>query len=282
MGWWSRIFRPERTKLDLDAEIKAHLALAAADRRDRGADPDTARREAEREFGNTALVKDVVRRMWGWVWLDSLQQDITSALRQLRRTPRFSITVIATLAFGIGAATAMFTVVDQVLLRPLPFAHPERLVTVDEAGIHGKPGLNRGAAYLDVRAWQQQSKTLDQIAYYVVGSKGNFLDGNAGAQEVYLSSVSPNFFPILGVQPRLGHAFDQDVDQFSDGKNANTIVLSDAAWRQMYGSDPGILGKDVLLNGQPYSVVGVMPSGIFIRRPARLESSLDSGPARGC
>ena len=146
MGLWSRIFRPERAKSDLAAEIEAHLALAAADKRDRGADPETARREAEREFGNAALVKDVVRRMWGWVWLDSLQQDLTSALRQLRRTPRFSMTVVATLALGIGAATAMFTVVDQVLFRPLPFAHPERLVTIEEADIHGKTGpLSRGA-----------------------------------------------------------------------------------------------------------------------------------------
>jgi predicted permease len=262
MGLWSRIFRPERAKSDLDAEIEAHLALAAADKRDRGADPETARREAEIEFGNRALVKDVVRRMWGWVWLDSLQQDLMSALRQLRRTPRFSMTVIATLAFGIGAATAMFTVVDQNLLRPLPFAHPERLVTIDEAGTHGKPEFNRGAAYLDVKAWQEQNKTFDEMAYYSdVGSKGNFLDGTTGPMDVHLTSVSPNFFSTLGVQPRLGHAFDQDVDPFSDGKNANTIVLGDAAWRQMYGSDPGILGKDVLLNGQPYVVVGVMPRG---------------------
>jgi predicted permease len=261
MGWWSRIFRPERAKSDLAAEIEAHLALAAADKRDQGADPETARREAEREFGNAALVKDAVRRMWGWVWLDTLQQDLTSALRQLRRSPRFSITVIATLAFGIGAATAMFTVVDQVLLRPLPFAHPERLVTIDEAGVHGRPGLNRGVAYLDLRAWQQQNKTFDQIAYYVEGSKGNFLEGKTGSLEVYLASVSPNFFPTVDVRPQMGHGFDEDVDPFANGKNANTIVLSDAAWRQMYGSDPGILGKSVPLDGQPYTVVGVMPRG---------------------
>jgi predicted permease len=257
MGLWSRIFRLERAKSDLAAEIEAHLALAAADKRDRGADRETARREAEREFGNAALVKEVTRRMWGWVWVDSFEQDLTSALRQLRRTPRFSITVVATLALGIGAATAMFTVVDQVLLKPLPYAQPERLVTIDEAGIHGKPSLDRGAAYLDVRRWQEQNKTFDEIAYYSPGSKQNFLDG----QQVYLTGVSPNFFSMLGVQPRLGHAFDEDVDPFTDGKNANRIVLSDAAWKQMYGSDPGILGKDVVLNGQPYIVVGIMPRG---------------------
>src|ERR1700751_1854765 len=133
MSFWKRILRPERAKSDLEEEIEAHLSLAAADKRDRGATAEAARREAERDFGNQALVKDVVRRMWGWIWLESLQRDTMRALRQLRRSPGFSITVIATLAFGIGAATAMFTVVDHVLLKPLPYDHPERLVTVEEA-----------------------------------------------------------------------------------------------------------------------------------------------------
>ena len=116
MSFWSRIFRPEQAKRDLDAEIESHLALAAADKRDRGVIAEAARREAEREFGNAALVKDVVRSIWGWVWLESVLQDIKQALRQLRRSPEFSATVIATLVFGIAAATAMFAVVDQVLL----------------------------------------------------------------------------------------------------------------------------------------------------------------------
>jgi predicted permease len=261
MPLWSRIFRPERAKSELDAEIESHLALAAADKCGRDTAPEAARRAAEREFGNPALVKDVVRRMWGWVWLESLQQDIKCALRQLRRSRGFSTAVIATLAFGIAAATAMFTVVDQVLLRPLPYPRPDRLVTVDEAGIHGKPDLNHGAAYLDLRAWQQQNKTFEQIAYYVVGARGNFLEGSGGSVEVYLTSVSPNFFRTLGVRPRVGHGFDEDVEPFTDGKNANTIVLSDVAWQQMYGGDTTILGKDVLLNGQEYAVVGVMPRG---------------------
>jgi predicted permease len=261
MPLWSRIFRPERAKSELDAEIESHLALAAADKCGRDTAPEAARRAAEREFGNAALVKDVVRRMWGWVWLESLQQDIKCALRQLRRSRGFSTAVIATLAFGIAAATAMFTVVDQVLLRPLPYPRPDRLVTVDEAGIHGKPDLNHGAAYLDLRAWQQQNKTFEQMAYYVGGARGNFLESSGGSVEVYLTSVSPNFFGTLGVRPRLGHGFDDDVEPFSDGKNANTIVLSDVAWQQMYGGDTTILGKDVLLNGQEYAVVGVMPRG---------------------
>jgi hypothetical protein len=107
MPLWSSIFRPERVKSDLDAEIASHLALAAADKRDRGLTPEAARQAAEREFGNAALVKDVVRRIWGWIWLESLHQDIKYALRQLRRSRGFSAVVIATLAFGIGAATAI-------------------------------------------------------------------------------------------------------------------------------------------------------------------------------
>ncbi len=261
MKFWSRILRPERAKADLDAEIQSHLALAAADKRDRGATAEAAQQEAERDFGNQALVKDVARQMWGWVWLESLRRDTMYALRQLRRSRGFSLTVIATLALGISAATAMFTVVDRVLLRPLPYLRPERLVTIDESGLHGKPGLNRGAAYLDLRAWQQQNKTFEQMAYYATAGRGNFLEGAGGSVEVNLNRVSPNLFSTLGVRPRFGYGFREDVDPFTDGKNINTIVLNDVVWREMYGGDPAILGKSILLNGQGYAVAGVMPKG---------------------
>ena len=266
MGFWSRIFRPERAKSDLDEEIESHLALAAADKRERGANAETARQEAEREFGNQALVKDVVRRMWGWVWWESLYRDATYALRQLGRAPGFSVTVIATLAFGIGAATAMFAVVDHVLLKPPPYPHPERLVTVEEASLRGARDIVAdGAPYLDLRAWQERNTSFEQIAYYLVGGPGagrfNYLEGNAGSAPVHLTDVSPNFFRTLGVLPGLGHGFEEDVEPFTGGENANTLILSDAAWQQMYGGDPSIVGKRVLLNGKGYTVVGVMPRG---------------------
>jgi predicted permease len=266
MGFWSRIFRPERAKTDLDDEIKSHLALAASDKRERGANAEAARQQAEFEFGNQALVKDVVREMWGGGWLESLERDAMYALLQLRRSPGFSITVIATLAFGIGAATAMFAVVDHVLLRPLPYPHPERLVTVEEASIHGARDIvAHGAPYLDLRNWQEQNKSFEQIAFYRAGGASagrfNFLEGNGGSAAVHLTNVSPNFFRTLGVLPGLGHGFEEDVDPFNDGKNANTLILSDAAWQQVYAGDPGILGKRVLLNGKGYVVVGVMPRG---------------------
>jgi predicted permease len=160
----------------------------------------------------------------------------------------------------------MFAVVDHVLLRPLPYPHPERLVTVHETSAHGpRDMVAHGVTYLDLRAWQERSTTLEQIAYYMTaGASGggfNFIEGNGGSGEIHLAGVSPNFFHTLGVLPRLGHGFHEDVDPFNDGKNANTLVLSDSAWRQMYGGDPAILGKKVLLNGKGYAVVGVMPRG---------------------
>ncbi|HTZ58527.1 MAG TPA: ABC transporter permease [Acidobacteriaceae bacterium] len=266
MRIWSRFLRPERAKADLDAEIESHLALAAAAKQDCGTPADEARRAAEREFGNQALVKDVVRRMWGWVWLESLQRDVVYALRQLRRSRGFSITVIATLAFGISAATGMFTVVDHVLLRPLPFPHPERLVIIREASLHGPRDITgHGAIYLDLQAWRERNSTFEQIAYYSENGPGggrfNFLEGKGGSVSVRLAAVSPNFFSTLSVLPGLGHGFEPNPDPQSDGKNTNTLVLSDSAWRQIYGNDPEILGKKVLLNGKSYAVVGVMPRG---------------------
>ncbi len=193
--------------------------------------------------------------------MKALQQDIRCAFRQLRRSAGFSLAVIATLAFGLGAATAMFTVVDQVLLRPLLYPHPEQLVTLDEAYAHGQAGFNRGVAYLDLRAWQEQNKTFQQIAYYAGGAGGNFLEGAGGSLQVDLSRVSPNFFPTLGVRPALGHGFEEVADPFTDGKNVNSIMLSDAARQQMYGADPAVVGKSLLLNGKRYMVAGVMPRG---------------------
>ena len=106
--------------------------------------------------------------------MGSLLQDVRYGFRQLAKSPAFTAVVVLSLALGIGAATAMFAVVDRVLLRPLPYQHPERLVNVDEAALQGKSDLNRGAAYIDLKAWQQQNKTFDQIAYYTTAGRGNF------------------------------------------------------------------------------------------------------------
>jgi hypothetical protein len=135
MSFFSRLFA--KRKAELDEEIQTHLQMDIQNRKDRGESPEHARAEAMREFGNIALIEDVTRETWGWVWLERLGQDLKYALRQLRRSPVFTITVIATLTLGLGATAAMFTVVDHVLLRPLPYEGSRQLVTISEAGKKG-------------------------------------------------------------------------------------------------------------------------------------------------
>jgi hypothetical protein len=137
MSFLSRRFA--NRKAELDEEIQAHLQMDIQNRKDRGESSEHARTAAIREFGNIALIEDVTHETWGWVRLERLGQDLKYAFRQLRRSPVFTATVIATLTLGLGATAAMFTVVDHVLLRPLPYQSSHQLVTINEAGKKGEP-----------------------------------------------------------------------------------------------------------------------------------------------
>jgi predicted permease len=183
------------------------------------------------------------------------------ALRGLRRSPGFSITVIATLAVGVSAACAMFTVVDRVLLRPVPFGEADRLVEIGETP-KGESAFYP-SPFLDIHRWQDRNRTLREIAFF--GSNNSrvwFLGGNGDAMHVSSASVSANLLPMLGVHPVLGRGF---VVGDSGGSVAPTdvhsILLSDAAWRTRYGADEAIVGKTVELNGERDTVIGVMPRG---------------------
>jgi predicted permease len=256
MGW----FRHRDRNQELDAEIAAHLALAAADKRERGSGGEAARQEAQREFGNMALVKDVTAQAWGWVWVERLLQDLKYALRQLRKSPGFAAAVIGTLALGIAATAAMFTVVDHVLLQPLPYQHAGRLVSMDEGNIEGGEG---GTPYLDLAAWREQLHSFDSIAYSSYVNGRSFLQGKDAATEVRFMLVSGNLFPTLGVAPALGAGFPNHPESFAKRADDNDVVLNDTAWRMIFGADRTILGKTVRINDRPYTVVGVMPRGFF-------------------
>ncbi len=262
MSLLSRLFADR--KGELEEEIQAHLRMAAEDRRERGDSAEEARTAALREFGNIPLVEDVTREMWGWVWLERLVEDLKYALRQLRKSPGFTFAVIGTLALGLGATAAMFTVVDRVLLRPLPYEDPGRLVEIQEAGKGG--AIPYGAPALDIEQWQERSRTLEGTAYYTpnidLGHR-SFLEGTTGAAtQVNAPNISANLFEILGVHPAMGRAFEARRDNGSaQPGDARSIILSDAVWRTLYGGDAKILGKTVKLNGESCTVVGVMPRG---------------------
>jgi len=250
-------------KKDIAEELESHLRLATAELVERGMDPEEPRASAMREFGNVPLVEDIATEMWGWLWVDRLLQDLRYALRQMRRSPGFTATVIGTLALGIGAAAAMFTVVDHVLLRPLPYRDAGRLVAIQEHATNDP--RTSGAPWLDIQQWTLRSHSFSQIALFDGMPGRNFLEeSNGGGMQISAVTVSPNLFATLGVTPSMGRDFLSVPMGSEVSKNADTVILSDAAWKAAYGGDPGILGRNIKINSKSYLVVGVMPPGIEI------------------
>lgn len=251
MRWW-------RKQNELDAEIEAHIRMAVAERVARGEDESAARHEVERELGNAALVKDIAREAWGWVWLERVLQDVRYALRQLRKSPVFALTVIATLALGIAAPAAMFTVVDRVMLRPLPYKDAGRLMEID---LRKRDGRSSDPVALDLQEWRRWSHSFEEIGFYDWATGRNFLEGKTGTEQVNSYRVSTNLFETLGVAPELGRDFRSAADGFAKSADATSVILSDSAWREMFGAAPEIVGETVKVSGVPYTVIGVMPRG---------------------
>ena len=256
MSFFPRPFRGR--KADLDEEIRTHLQMDIQDRKDRGEFSDQARKAALREFGNIALIEDLTRESWGWVRLERLVQDLRYALRQLRKSFVFTATIVATLTLGVGATAAMFTVVDHVMLRQLPYKDSRQLVVIKESGRKGAVQL--GVPFLDIQQWIQRSRSLKEVGFYST-EHISFLNGNAGSMRVASAQVSANLFAVLGVHPALGHGFEGKGDGFAFAADSHNLILSDPVWRTSYGSDPTIFGKVVKMNGESYIVTGVMPRG---------------------
>lgn len=251
-----------KRKDELDEELQAHLRMAVADRMARGEPEAEARRNAMREMGNIPLIEDVTRAMWGGVLLERVVQDAKYALRQLHRAPGFVVSVVVTLALGLGATVAMYTVVDRVLLRPLPYRNARSLVNIRETSKTGEPGW--GSAFLDIAEWQARSHTLSTIAFYAgPGDNGHmdFLEEHDGSMAVANAAVSANLFPTLGVSPAMGRTFLEGRNGAAREEDAHTLLLSDTVWRSAFGADLHIVGKNVTISGQQYTVIGVMPRG---------------------
>ncbi|MEO8736084.1 MAG: ABC transporter permease [Edaphobacter sp.] len=248
----------EKRKAELDEEIQAHIRMDVQSRMARGESKKQAYAAAMREFGNVPLVKDVTHGFWRWGGMERLGQDLRYTLRSLRRSPGFAITVIVTLAVGIGSTCAMFTVVDHVLLRSLPYQNANRLVDVREAGKKGV--VSFGSPFPDIQQWRERSRSLQEIAFYDANKHVSFLEGNTGAMQVSAPKISAGLFRTLGVHPAMGRDFDERQDTGSaKPEEARMLVLSDAVWRDIYGGDNAIIGKTVKLNGESYTVSGVMP-----------------------
>ncbi|MBV9155963.1 MAG: ABC transporter permease [Acidobacteriaceae bacterium] len=237
---------------DLAEEIRAHLAMEEAENIAAGMDREEARHQARRRFGNVTLAKERSRDMWKWTTLEALWMDIGYALRQLRRNPGFAAIAVLTLALGVGANTAIFSAVNAVLLRPLPFADPERLVDAQET--EEAPGTYpvNPADYLD---WQAQNRTLEATSVY---SWTNFasLAGPGEPASAAVTQVQANFFRTLGIAPAVGRSFAKGEDVA--GRN-HVALLSYAFCSRNFGAATGTVGKTVELNAERYTIVGIMP-----------------------
>jgi hypothetical protein len=250
---------------DVDEEIATHIAMATADRIARVTDPEEARRAALREFGNPLLVRETTRRMWAGEWLEHILQDLRYAWRQMRRSPAFTLTVIATLALGLGATLAMVAVVESVLLQVLPYRDAHHLVTIYESG---RRGDQPQVPWLDIEQWRSNSHSFESIGFYRAANGRSFLEGDSGAQQVSHQLVSTNLFHVLGISPALGSGFASTPEGFANTGDQQTVILSDSVWRQYFGARQDVIGHAVKISGKPYTVVGVMPRGFALPLPA--------------
>jgi putative ABC transport system permease protein len=255
MTWFQQLFTRHKIYSDLSEEIQQHLDEKTEALMAEGMSREDAQRAAKREFGNVTRMQEQGREAWMWPMAESLWSDAKFAVRQLTKNPGFALTAILTLALGIGATTAIFSLVNTVLLRPLPFPEPAQLVWLSQQD-HSMPGeVPESLSYPDYFDWRAQNHTLSGMASYING--GVTLQSQGQAQRLDTQTVSSNFFQVLGISPMLGRDFRWD-----DEKPGNrTVMLSYSLWQSTFGAAKDIAGKSITLDDHTYTVAGVMPKG---------------------
>jgi predicted permease len=249
------MFRPKRKTSDFGAEIEAHIELEAERLREQGLSPEDARAAARRAFGNVTRAREQFYESGRWLWWDHFWQDFRYGSRMLRKNPTFTIVAVLTLALGVGANTAIFSIVNAVLLRPLPYRDPDRLVRI----FFNEPGLGlRDVPFSkpEMDDLQTRAGVLEDVTPIFEGSEN--LTGAKQPERLEAVNGSFSYFSMLGVTPQLGRLFGPQ--DFVPGF-ASTAVISDGLWRRGYGADPNIVGRTLLLDTDPFTIIGVLPRG---------------------
>jgi predicted permease len=260
------LFRRRRLERDLDDELGFHLAMRQEEQVRGGIAADNADVTARRQFGNVTLIKESTRDLWTFGWIERFVQDLRLAARTLRRSFGFSTLAVLTLAVGIGATTAIFSVVNGVILSPLSYPDSERLVRTTEyiAGsntIDGVPRRSLGLDALDILEWQRTTQTLAHLGAY--DRLTPLTMSHAGEPlRVAGSRVTPSLFTVLGIDAALGRTFTPDEE------HARTVVLSHRLWRTVFGADTAIVDRTVVFDAAAHTVIGVMPPGFEFPEPA--------------
>jgi macrolide transport system ATP-binding/permease protein len=252
----TRLWRRRSQRLDeIDDEIRIHLEMARRDREANGASSADARSASRRELGSVALVGELTREVWGRPALERLWQDVRYAVRMRRRSPGFALVAMLSLALGIGANTAAFSMADAALLRPLPVADPARVVAIDAE----TPQQTLGRlSFPDFEDIARRTRAFDGLVASRTMRLALARASDPVPQVRVGLMVSRGFFQTLGVQPALGRAFT-DEESTTPGRDA-VVILSDELWRTQFGADPRAIGTTIRLNGQPFTIVGVAPS----------------------
>jgi hypothetical protein len=247
------LFRRTRLEQELDTELQYHLDMLVDQNVKAGMSTAEARRAALRVFGPVAGIKDDVRDTWLSRFLETAAQDVRYGLRNLRRNPGFALVVMVTMALGIGANSAIFSVVNGVLLRPLPFKHGERIVVLRQ-GQGDTVANNMGFSPKDIEDYRRARSFSDVVEFHNMFFT---LLGRAEPERVSTGVVSANFFEVLGVSPMYGRSFVQ-ADE-AHGAPA-VLVLSYKYWQRSFGADPKVVGQVFRMNDRPHTVVGVLPA----------------------
>jgi putative ABC transport system permease protein len=249
---------------DLDREIRDHIEHETEDNIARGMSPDEARDAAVRKFGNVARVKEDVRGVWIPSWVDQIRQDTRDAVRYVRRNPAFSFAIVVTLALGIGLTTAIYSVVNAVLLRPLTYAHPDRVVSLATRGKDGGPEFMNS---IDFANWRSQATSLAHMIVYDQVDATIVVGGEASRMRIV--AASDGFWQVTGAQPVLG--------VLPSANETQVLVLTHRVFREVFHGDAGIIGRAVTIDGRQATIGAVLPEGF---QPQLVSFSFGPNPDR--
>jgi len=267
------MFGRKRKLDDFTAEIEAHLELEIERLREQGLNEEEARAAARRTFGNVTQARETFYESGRWVSWDHIWQDVRYSLRMLRKTPGFTVMAVVTLGLGIGANTAIFSVVDALLLKNLPYAHPERMGTLYMRTTG--PQASNERRNVDGEQWEMLRDDVPSLLCAVssMGTNGANLRAGSHVQYLHAGQVSAHYFDVLGLQAVLGRNFSEDEDRPHGPKAA---VLSYSLWRTTFGADRKVFGQAMLLKGEPYTIIGVLPENATTPLNADLYTALQA------
>jgi len=261
--------RRKRMLEQLDQDIRDHIEMETQENIERGLSPEEARYAALRKFGNVTRVTEETRAVWSSIWIEQLLQDVSYGVRAQRKNPGFAIVIVLTLALGIGANTAIFSVVRGVVLAPLPYPEPNRLVMVWES----RPNVKTlSTSYPDFMDWQRNARSFEQMA--ALTSRNYDLTSPGTPQHLDGMEISSGFFSTLGVNLAMGHDFSPSED---GPHGAPAVIISNRLWRNRFASSPQALGKSIRLDGAECTIIGVLPPGFRFLVDADVYTSLAQG-----